>query len=83
MSILSYEKIQDKNQRIQILQNLLNYLKDKIQHYNHLTVHHVTIENLVKNSGRGARETAAAISYLRNKHGDQVYKEMYGAKKYN
>ena len=38
---------------------------------------------MAKNSGRGARETAAAIIYLRNKHGDQVYKEMYGAKKYN
>ena len=25
---------------------------------------------MAKNSGRGARETAAAISYLRNKHGD-------------
>ena len=26
--------------------------------------------DMAKNSGRGARETAAAISYLRNKHGD-------------
>ena len=27
-------------------------------------------ESMAKNFGRGARETVAAISYLRNKHGD-------------
>lgn len=35
---------------------------------------------MARNLGFSARRTTAAFSYLWNNHGDQVYKEMYGAK---
>ena len=35
---------------------------------------------MARNRGRDARVTTAAFPYFVDKHGDLIYKEMYGAK---
>ena len=66
--------IRDKTQAgfAQIVGIILQQIVTKVceSYFLVLLYRHLIREIMAKNSGRGAHETAAAISYLRNKHGD-------------